>query len=188
MDEHSDSILTDYQEKLDKASQYLTEQLRGIRTGRASPALVDSVRVEAYGNPTPLNQIAHISVPEPRQLMIKPFDASLLKEVEKALSKADLGMQPASDGKVVRLTLPPLSQEQRKKLVARVKELAETARVALRNARRDANKASDQAFKDHAITEDHNKELHDRIQELLKQAEAQVEDTLSKKSDEIMND
>ena len=188
MDDTSEEILLEYQDKLDKAVEYLTDQLRTIRTGRASPTLVEGVRVEAYGSLTPLNQVAQISVPEARQLMVKPFDLSIIKEIEKGLLKADLGMPPSNDGKVIRMTLPPLSQEQRKKLVDRVKELAEAARVALRNGRRDANKAADQAHKDGKITEDHNKELHDRVQDTLKKTEGKIDEILDRKTHEIMND
>jgi ribosome recycling factor len=188
MDEISDRILREFREKADKSVTHLVETLATIRTGRASPALVENIKVEYYGTPSPLNQIAHISVPEARQLTVKPFEASILKEIEKAILKSDLGLTPSSDGKLLRLTLPPLSEEQRKKLVAKVKELAETARVALRNTRRDANKHADQALKDHKTTEDVNRKLHDSIQELLKAAEKKVDGILEKKTKEIMTD
>jgi ribosome recycling factor len=186
MDPATAQIVADLQAKLDKSVQHLVDQLRTIRTGRASPALVEGIKVEYYGTSTPLHQIAHISVPEPRQLAIKPFDATALKEIERAILKSDLGLTPASDGKLLRLTLPPLSEEQRKKLVAKVKDIAEQARVALRNERRDANKHADQARKGGKMTEDQNKHLHDQVQEMLKNAEAKIDDTLKKKTIEIM--
>lgn len=188
MDENSELILADFDERSKKSLEHFQGVLAGIRTGRASPALIEKVRVEAYGTPTPLNQLAHISVPEARQLMVKPFDGSILKDVEKALYAADIGMTPSTDGKVIRLTLPPLSGEQRQKLVAKVKELAEEARVALRNERRDANKHAEQEFKDNNLTEDHLQELKDRIQEALKAAEKQIDEMVAKKSDEVLND
>lgn len=148
--EPSSKILTDLKQKTDKTLAHLKDQLGSIRTGRASPTLVDTIRADYYGTSTPLNQIAHISVPEPRQLMIKPFDGSpqVIKEIERAIQKSDLGLNPQSDGKVLRLIMPPLSGEQRQKLVHKVKDLVEQNRVALRNERRDANKAADQLKKE----------------------------------------
>ncbi|MBM3978516.1 MAG: ribosome recycling factor [Planctomycetes bacterium] len=179
-------VVNDSKARLDKALSHLTEHLRSIRTGRASPALVDNVRVEYYGTQTPLNQVASISVPEPRQLLIKPFDATVLKEIVRAISKSDLGCSPQEDGKVVRLSLPPLSGDQRNKFAAKVKEMCEEARVSMRNVRRDANKVSDTLLKDHKLTEDENKRLHTKIQDLLKEYEAKVDDVQKKKTAEIM--
>lgn len=179
------SLLTEFKDKSHKTVQHLIDQLRTIRTGRASPALVDTIRVEYYGTLTPLNQIAHISVPEPRQLMVKPFDVGALKEIERAILKSDLGLTPAADGKVVRMTMPPLSEEQRKKLAAKVKDIAEQARVSLRNERRDINKRVD-ATKNQGLTEDQVKKLHEKVQDELKAAEHQVDDVLKKKTAEIM--
>ena len=179
------NLLAEFMDKSHKTVQHLTDQLRTIRTGRASPALVDTIRVEYYGTLTPLNQIAHISVPEPRQLMVKPFDVTALKEIERAILKSDLGLTPAADGKVVRLTLPPLSEEQRKKIAAKIKDIAEQSRVSLRNERRDINKRVD-ATKNQGLTEDQVKKLHERVQEELKAAEHQVDEVLKKKTAEIM--
>lgn len=185
-----DLILEDLTEKTSKTVQHLREKLSSIRTGRASPALVDTMRADYYGSPTPLNQIAHISVPEPRQLMIKPFDASpeVIKEIEKAIQKSDLGLNPQSDGKTLRLNMPPLSGEQRQKLVAKVKDLVEQNRVALRNERRDANKHADQMKKDGDLTEDQCKKAHDMIGKELKAVEAKLDDALKAKSKEILED
>ncbi|MCA8944350.1 MAG: ribosome recycling factor [Planctomycetes bacterium] len=178
----------EFEDKVEKALHHLTEHLAGIRTGRASPALIDSIKVEAYGTMTPLNQVSHISVPEARQLLVKPFDLSIIKDIERALLTSDLGLTPANDGKLIRLTLPPLSEEQRKKLVVKVKDMAEQARIALRNSRRDANKHADQALKEHHMTEDANHDLHDRIQEIIKTAETKIESILGRKTEEIMTD
>jgi ribosome recycling factor len=188
MDEISKKAVAELKQKLDKTIQHLTDQLRTIRTGRAAPALVDTIKVDYYGTPTALNQLAHVSVPEPRQLMVKPFDVSAIKEIERAILKSDLGLTPSSDGKVLRLTLPPLSEEQRKKLVHKVKELAETARVALRNTRRDAKKHADQVERDAHVSEDVTRHLVDEIQKQLKAAETKVEELLKKKTDEIMEE
>ena len=188
MEEQAQLILSDFKEHVDKALKHLVEHLQGIRTGHASPALIDSIKVEAYGSVAPLNQLAHISVPEPRQLMVKPFDPSILKDVEKAFLKSDLGLMPNSDGKVLRLTLPHLSEEQRGKLAAKVREIAESSRVAIRNARRDANKHADQAKKDSELTEDQNHDLHDQVQDDLKAAEGRINLILEKKTKEIMDE
>jgi ribosome recycling factor len=188
MDATSKHILDQFDDRVEKSIQHLVEQLRTIRTGRASPALVETIRVDYYGTPTPIQQLAHISVPEPRQLLLKPFDQSVLKEMERSILRSDLGLTPSSDGKVLRLTLPPLSEEQRKKLVHKVRELAEECRVALRNERRDANKHGDVAAKDGKLSDDLNHDLHLEVQERLKKAESRVDEVLKKKTAEIMED
>jgi len=181
-----DDILLDAEDKMEKAVVHLVTDFNHIRTGRATPGLVDGVRVDYYGEPTPLKQLATISVPEARLIVIKPFDPGSLKEIERAIQKSDLGVTPMSDGKLVRLALPPLSEEQRRKLAARCKELAEAARVSLRNVRRDSNKAADGALADGGLTEDQGKKLKDEIQALTKQYEGKVDGALEKKSREIM--
>ncbi len=185
-----DLIIEDLREKTEKTVKHLRDQLASIRTGRASPALVDTMRVEYYGTQTPLNQLAHISVPEARQLMIKPFDASpdVIKEIEKTIQRSNLGLNPQSDGKTLRLNLPPLSGEQRQNLVAKVKEIVENTRVALRNERRDANKHADQMKKDGDLTEDQQKRSHDLIDKELKAVEVKLDGSLKAKSKEIMED
>lgn len=185
-----DLILEDLQEKTGKTQQHLRDQLGTIRTGRASPALVDTIRVEYYGAPTPLNQIAHISVPEARQLTIKPFDASadVMRDIEKAILKSNLGLNPQGDGKALHLVMPPLSGEQRQKLVAKVKDLVEQNRVALRNERRDANKQAEQMKKDGDMTEDQLKKAHDLIDKALKECEGKLDEALKAKSKEILED
>lgn len=180
------AITKETRDKMDKALHHVADQLKTIRTSRASPALVDHIRVDYYGTMSPLSQIAQISIPEPRQIMIKPFDMSALKEIEKAIQKSDLGIQPQSDGKVLRLTMPPLSGDQRKKYAARVKELCEEGRVAMRNTRRDQNKHADQLHKDSKLTEDENKKLHDEIQKLLKEFEDKLTGLQDKKTAEVM--
>ena len=179
------ATMHDSRERLEKALHHLQDLLRTIRTSRASPALVEGIRVEYYGVPTPLSQMASISIPEPRQIMIKPFDPSIMKELQKALLKADLGCAPKEDGKVLRLSLPPLSGEQRNKYAAKVREMGEEARVSLRNSRRELNKLSDQMEKDGEVTMDENHKLHTDVQELLKVYEKKVDDLLHKKTAEI---
>ena len=184
------SIIADLKQKTDKTTKHMKDQLGSIRTGRAPPKLVDTIRVDYYGTSTPLQQIAHISVPEARQLMIKPFDGSpqVVKDIEKAIQKSDLGLNPQSDGKQLRLTMPPLSGEQRHKLVAKVKDLVEQNRVALRNERRDANKLADQMKKDGKLTEDQCKKAHEAIDKELKAHEQKLDEALRAKSKEILEE
>ncbi len=179
-------ILDETRQLMDKAVHHLQDVLRGVRTGRASTALVDGIRVDYYGTQTPINQMAAVSVPEPRQIVIKPFDASALSEISKAIQKSDLGITPQSDGKIVRLQMPPLSGEQRQKYAAKVKELCEDARVSMRNGRRDMNKKADLELKSGKLTEDESRKLHDKIQELLKEHEKKLDAVQDKKITEIM--
>jgi ribosome recycling factor len=178
-------ILTEAETRMKKAVKHLQDLLRSVRTSQASPALVEHIRVDYYGTPTPIIQLGSISIPEPRQLMIKPFDPSILTELARAIQKSDLGINPQSDGKVLRLTLPQLSGEQRKKYAAKVKEMCEEGRIALRNTRRDLNKMADQAKKASELTEDENHDLHEEIQKLLKIFEEKVEKTQEKKIKEV---
>ncbi len=182
-----DMILMDTEERMQKSAEFLESELRGIRTGRATPALVDNLRVEYYGSPTPLNQLATISVPEARMIVIKPFDASALSEIEKAIQKSDLGINPSNDGKLIRLNMPPLSEEQRKKLAARVKEMGEASRVSLRNTRRDAIKQAEAGKKSSDLTEDDLHGLKEQIQSLIKKYEAKIDAIVASKTTEIMD-
>ena len=182
----SDEILLDGEERMEKAVNVLRDELRGLRTGRATPALVDSLRVEYYGSPTPLKQLAQISTPDPQQILIRPFDQNCLKDVEKAIRSSDLGMAPNSDGKMIRLTVPAMSGEQRQKMVARIKKSAEDAKVALRNIRRDANKQFEQAEKNKEMTEDERDKGKDDVQALLKQFEDKITEIADKKSKDVM--
>src|SRR5208337_3460191 len=180
----NDEILFDAEERMEKAVSVFRDELRGLRTGRATPALVDSIRVEYYGSPTPLKQLAQINTPDPQQILIRPFDQGSLKEIEKAIRSSDLGMSPNNDGKMIRLNVPPMSGEQRQKMVARIKKSAEEARVAIRNIRRDANKHFDQAEKSKEMTEDERDNGKEQIQDLLKKFEEKVSDMGDKKGKE----
>ena len=182
-----DEILLDAEERMEKAVEHLRSELVGVRTGRASPGLVESVRVDYYGSPTPLKQLANISAPEAQLLVIRPFDASSLKDVEKAILASDLGLTPNNDGKVSRLNVPSLSGEQRKRLVGRVKDLAEDSRVAIRNVRRDANKHADAAEKSKEMSEDERDQVKEEIQQLTKKMEAQANEIAEKKTAEVMD-
>lgn len=183
-----DEVLLDAEERMEKAVSVLKTSLQGLRTGRATPALVDSVRVDYYGSPTPLKQLANVSVPEPQQILIRPFDASSLSEISKAITASNLGLAPNSDGRVIRLNIPPLSTERRKQLTARVKELAEEARVAIRNIRRDANKQADQSCKDKVFSEDQRDDTKEEIQTLTKKYEGMVNTTSEAKERDIMDE
>lgn len=182
----SDEILFDGEERMEKALGVLTDELRGLRTGRATPALVDNMRVEAYGSPTPLKGLAQISVPDPQQIVIRPYDQSILKDIEKAIRSSDLGLSPNSDGKLLRLQIPPMSGDQRKKLATHIKKLAEEQKVACRNIRRDANKAFDQAEKDKELTEDERDQGKEEVQTLLKRFEDRITEISEKKTKEVM--
>jgi ribosome recycling factor len=182
----SEEIELEAEERMEKSLALLADQFKGVRTGRANVGLVDSIRVEYYGSPTPLKQLANLSTPEPQQILIRPFDPSVIGEINKAIQTSNLGLAPHSDGKVVRLNVPPLSGEQRKKLEARVRELAEEARVAIRNIRRDANKQADQEQSEKILTEDELERCKESIQSLTKRFEAKANDLAEKKSAEIL--
>ena len=182
----TEDILLDTEDRMEKAISILKHNLAGIRTGRANPGLVDSVRVEVYGSQTPLKQLASVGAPEPQQLVIRPFDPSIIKEIEKAIVASDLGLNPQSDGRLFRLNIPPLSTEVRKKMVARIKELCEEAKVSIRSIRRDANKAVDTAEKDKAISEDDRDKLKEDIQELTKKYETEATDVAKARENDVM--
>ena len=184
----SDEILFDAEERMEKAVGVFRDDLRGLRTGRATPALVDSLRVECYGSLSPLKQLANINTPDPQQIVIKPFDPTVLKDIEKAIRSSDLGMSPNNDGKMIRLTVPPMSGEQRQKMVARIKKSAEEAKVACRNVRRDGNKHADTAQKEKTCTEDERDQAKEQIQELTKTFEGKVNDLAAAKEKEIMEE
>jgi ribosome recycling factor len=182
----SEEILFDAEERMEKAIGKLKNDLTGIRTGRANPGLLDSLRVEAYGSPTPIKTIASVSAPEPQQLVIRPFDPSIIKDIERGIINSDLGLAPNSDGKVIRLNIPPLSGDVRKKMVSRTKDLSEEAKIAIRNVRRDANKHADAGQKDGEMSEDACKSLKDEVQELTKKFETQANDLAAAKEAEVM--
>ncbi len=184
----ADEILLDCEERMDKAVQVLKSALAGIRTGRANPGLVDQLRVEVYGSPTPIKQLASVGVPEPTQIVIKPYDPGTLKDIEKAIIASDLGFNPQNDGRLIRINVPPLSTDQRRKLVSRVKELAEEAKVAIRNIRRDANKAADQAEKNKEMSEDDRDRLKEEIQELTKRHETEVNAVAKAREQDILEE
>jgi ribosome recycling factor len=181
----SDEILLDAEDRMDKAVKVLGDKYRGMRTGRANPGLIESIRVDYYGATTPLKQLANISAPEPDLLVIKPFDANAMSEIQKAIQKSDIGIPPSSDGRLIRLQVPPLSEERRDQLVSLAKKVAEESRVAIRNVRRDANKDAEKLQKDKEISEDDLKQLKEDIQDLVKAYEKKVDVSLKEKSADL---
>ncbi|MBU6238613.1 MAG: ribosome recycling factor [Planctomycetes bacterium] len=181
-----DDIMLDAEERMDKALSHLKTNLAGIRTGRAAPGLLDSVRVTAYGSQTPLKQLASVGAPEPQQLVIRPFDTSIIKDIEKAIVASELGLNPQNDGRIIRINIPPLSTDTRKKLVARIKELSEEARISIRNVRRDANKALETAEKEKTISEDDRDKAKEDVQELTKKFEDSVGELAKAREADVM--
>jgi len=179
-------LYKDAETRMKSAIQALDEELAGIRTGRASPALVERLSVEYYGTPTPLVQLATTSVPEPRSLLIRPFDPSTLKALERAILASDLGLTPNSDGKVIRLNLPPLTEERRRELVKLVHHRAEDARVALRNVRRDVIKDMREFEAEKMISEDDLEEGQEELQKITDRFIEQVNAVSQRKEKEIM--
>ncbi|MFN7875178.1 MAG: ribosome recycling factor [Pirellula sp.] len=183
-----EDVLLDAEERMEKALGVLKNNLAGIRTGRATPGLLDSVKVTVYGSATPLKQLASVGAPEPQQLVIRPFDASTIKDIEKAIVTSELGLNPQNDGRIIRINIPPLSTDVRKKLVARIKELAEETRVSIRNVRRDSNKAIETAEKDKLISEDDRDKAKEEIQELTKKYENSVGELAKNREADVMNE
>lgn len=169
-----------------KAAEAVLRDFNGVRTGRASLALLDGVQVDSYGTPTPLNQVANLAIPERRLITIQPWDPSLLPAIEKAILKSDLGITPTSDGKIIRLAIPPLTEERRKELVKVVRKMAEEGRVAIRNARRDANDHLKRLEKEKKISEDNLRKGLEQVQELTNRLIKEVDDLLAKKEKEIL--
>ena len=182
-----DEILLTTEEGMEKAVEYLKHELRGVRTGRASPGLVEFIKVDYYGAMTDLRSIALINVPEATQLLIKPFDGSVTQAIVKAIQGAGLGLNPIAEGKQIRLNLPPLSGERRTQLAGSIKQMGEQAKVAIRNVRRDGNKHLDQGVKNKTlqVSEDEAKRAEEEIQTLVKKYEQIVEDAVTTKAKEI---
>ena len=183
-----DQILRDCKAKMDKSIEHYEKELRGLRTGRATTALIDYVKVDYYGNPTDLKSLAAVSVPEPNQLLVKPFDPSSKNEIIKAIEKADLGLNPMAEGAQIRISVPAPSAERRQQLVGQVKKMAEDSKVALRNERRDALKHVDQLVKDKTahLSEDQGKTAKTQIEDMTKKHIDQIEQMATKKSAEVV--
>jgi len=180
------AVQKDLETRMQAAVDVLTREFASVRTGRANAALLDGVRVEAYGNMTPLNQVASVSVPDPRTILIQPWDATQLKEIEKGIVKSDLGLSPSNDGKVIRLTMPTLTEERRKQLAKSVGKFAEDARVAIRNVRREANDKMKGLAKEKKISEDEERRGHDQIQKATDRFTARIDELTKKKEQEVL--
>ena len=181
-----DERLAQYNEKMQKSLDNLLAEFGGIRAGRANPHVLDKIKVDYYGTPTALQQVANINVPEPRMIQIQPWEASLVKEIEKAIMTSDLGINPTNDGKVIRLVFPELTEERRKEIAKDIKKKGESAKVAVRNIRRDANDAFKKLSKSADISEDEIKELEDGVQKLTDKYIAQIDKAVDEKNKEFL--
>jgi len=179
-------IKSENKDKMEKAIKNLKDELATIRAGRANPKVLDRIVVEYYGSPTPLNQLANISVPEPRMIMVQPWDAKSIPDIEKAILKSDLGFNPGNDGKVIRLMIPQLTEERRKDLVKQAKKQGEDSKVAIRNIRRNTNTALKNAEKEGLITEDELKQVEVEIQKMTDEEIKRVDEIVSVKNKEIL--
>ena len=182
-----ETAMRDAEHKMDQALTHMKDDLAGIRTGRAAPAVLNRVTVEYYGTPVPLNQLAGVTVPEPRLLQVQPFDKSAIGAIEKAIMTSDLGITPNNDGNVIRLAFPPLTEERRKEMSKMVHKFAEEARNGLRQVRRDANDRLKKFLKDHAISEDDERRALDEVQKATDAHVATVDEMQKKKDAELLN-
>ena len=181
-----DSRLAVFEEKMGKSLANLEEEFAGIRAGRANPHVLDKLRVDYYGTPSPIQSVANVSVPEPRMIQIQPWEASMVKEIEKAILSSDLGINPTNDGKLIRLVFPELTEERRKELAKDIKKKGEGAKVAVRNIRRDAMDHFKKVGKAEDISEDEIKDLEDKIQKLTDSYVAKIDKAVEAKSQEIL--
>ena len=183
-----DSIKSDAKDRMHKSVEHVNDELAKVRTGRATPALLDSVKIDYYGSMTPLKQVATVSAPEPRLLVVQPFEKRLIADIEKAIMQGDLGLNPNNDGNVVRVPIPELSDERRQDLLRLVKKYCEEGRISIRNVRRDANEHIKKLEKDHEISEDNSRDGHDEVQKLTDKYIKQIDDMLSAKENELLNE
>lgn len=178
---------TNIKERMEKSIDAFAQKLSEVRAGRANPAILNKVKIDYYGTPTPINQVAGVSVPEARLIVIQPWDASVLKEIEKAILASDIGINPNNDGKVIRLAFPELNEERRKELVKEVKKMAEDSKVSIRSIRREAMDEAKKLQKDNQMTEDELKGAEDKIQKLTDNKIAEIDKILAEKEKEIMS-
>ncbi len=178
--------IDDMKQQMDAAVEAMRREFASVRTGKATPALLDTVKVEAYGSKMPLNQVANVSVPEARLLVVQPYDKSVIGEIEKAIMTADLGLNPSNDGNLIRVPIPPLSEERRKDMVKLLHKMAEEGRVSIRHARQEANKEIKQQEHDHDISEDEARRQLDEVQTMTDDYIAKIDQMMEKKEGEIM--
>ena len=181
-------VVAEHKSNMEKAVEFLHNELKSVRTGRASSGLVENLRVDYYGSQTPLKQLANVGVPEPAMIVIKPFDPSCLKDIEKAIKSSDLSLAPIADGKVIRLNIPPLSEERRRQIAGQVKQMGEKAKVSIRNIRRDGNKNPEDEEKAKIISEDERDKGKKDIDEITKEFISKIDKEVKVKAEEIMSD
>jgi ribosome recycling factor len=181
-----DDVLKTMKDKMEKAIVAFRKELSRLRTGRASPALLENIRVDYYGTPTPIQQTASVTIPESRLIVIQPWDKTLIEAISKAIQKSNLGLSPATDGTVIRISIPPLNEERRKELVKLVKKMAEECKVAVRNLRREANESLKQLEKDKAVSEDESHRAIDEVQKITNQRIADIDKVVEEKQKEIL--
>lgn len=181
-----DERLQQYNDKMQKSFSNMMEEFGGIRAGRANPHVLDKLRVDYYGSPTPIQQVANVTVPEARMIQIQPWESKMLKEIEKAILTSDIGINPTNDGKMIRLVFPELTEERRKDLTKEVKKKGENAKIAVRNIRRDANDAFKKLSKSADVSEDEIKQLEDEIQKLTDKFITEIDKSVEEKSREIL--
>jgi ribosome recycling factor len=183
---NKEEFFTEVKTKMEKSLEALRKELNRVRTGRASLTLLEGVRVNYYGVPTPISQVASLSIPESRTIAIQPWDAKMVPEIEKAIQKSDLGLTPVSDGKIVRINIPPLSEERRKELVKVIKRMEEECKVAMRNIRRDANEQLKAAKKEKSISEDDQFKYQEEVQKIMDKSIEKAEEIVKAKEKEIL--
>lgn len=182
----STEIQTETKKKMEKTLEILKEEFKSIRTGRATPGLVENIKVNCYGSLMPIKQLANIASPESQLIIINPYDPSILKDIEKAIQQSELGLTTNSDGKVIRIPIPPLSGDRREKIVVQIREMTEETKISIRNIRREANKLIDKEEKDSILTEDEAKKVKDQIQKFTHENETKLNELLSQKSEDLL--
>lgn len=178
--------IKEMQDQMDAAIEAMRREFSGVRTGKATPTLLDTVKVEAYGSKMPLNQVANVSTPEARLIVVQPYDKSVINDIEKAIMAADLGLNPSNDGTLIRVPIPPLSEERRKEMVKLLHKMAEEGRISVRHARQEANKAIKELEHDHEISEDEARRQLDTVQEITDEYIAKIDEMMKKKEAEVM--
>lgn len=178
--------IKEMRDQMDAAIDAMRREFSGVRTGKATPTLLDTVKVEAYGSKMPLNQVANVSTPEARLIVVQPYDKSVINDIEKAIMTADLGLNPSNDGTLIRVPIPPLSEERRKEMVKLLHKMAEEGRISVRHARQEANKAIKELEHEHEISEDEARRQLDKVQEITDEYIAKIDEMMTKKEAEVM--
>ncbi len=181
-----EKLFNDLERKMKNAIEVLKKEFQKVRTGRANPAILDNVMVDYYGTPTPINQVGNLSVPDPQMITISPWEKKMLSEIEKAVQKADLGLTPQNDGNIIRLPIPPLTEERRKEMVKQIKKIGENAKIPIRNVRREGNDLLKKMEKDKEISQDEQKQQMDKVQELTDKYVKSVDELMVEKEKELM--